>query len=37
MKHMRIAGEGDEEKIGKGRIKTDMGKEASVKRVYNRC
>ncbi len=33
MKHTRIADEGDEAKIGKGRIKTDMGKE-SVSKIY---
>lgn len=33
----RIADEGDGEKIGMGRIKTDMGKELSVKCIYNGC
>lgn len=33
VKHTRIADEGDEAKIGKGRIKTDMGKE-SVSKIY---
>lgn len=34
-KRAGIADEGDEAKIGKGRIKTDMGKESSVKDIYN--
>lgn len=37
VKHTRRADEGDGEKIGEGRIKTDVGKESSVKCIYNGC
>lgn len=35
MKHMRIADEGDEAKIGKSRIKTAKGKELRVKHKHS--